>query len=85
MTNANTVIEIIAQITEVDIDKISLSSRFLEDILADSMTRIDLTRELEDEFSIVFRDNETVKVATVQDAIDLVDKEVLQTHGRVVY
>lgn len=51
-------------------------SRFIEDLGADSLDQIELVLAFEEEFGIKISDEEAEKIATVQQAVDLVRREL---------
>lgn len=64
---------------EVDIDRIQESTRFREDLEADSLDLVELTMELEDTYGIRIPDEEAVKIKTVGQAADFVAAHAPQT------
>ncbi|WP_369602403.1 acyl carrier protein [Hahella sp. SMD15-11] len=52
--------------------EVQASSRFVEDLGADSLDTVELVMALEEEFEIEIPDEEAEKIATVQDAIDFI-------------
>lgn len=68
--------EIIAEAMDISKDKITLETRFVDDLGADSLDIFQIVLGIEDEFDIEI-DNEVVEnIVTVQDAVDLI-KNVL--------
>ena len=57
---------------EVDPETISESSRFREDLEADSLDLYTLVQELEDSYGVKMSDEEAVNIHTVREAIDFV-------------
>ena len=57
---------------EVDPDRISESTRFKEDLEADSLDLYTLVQELEDSYGVKISDEEAVKIQTVGEAVDFV-------------
>lgn len=55
--------------------EIYASSKFAEDLGADSLDVVDLVMAIEEEFGIVISDDEIAKLVTVQDAIDHVEQK----------
>ena len=57
---------------EVAPDKISESTRFREDLEADSLDLYTLVQELEDSYGVKMSDEEAAKILTVGQAVDFV-------------
>jgi acyl carrier protein len=57
---------------EVDPDRISESTRFKEDLEADSLDLYTLVQELEDSYGVRISDEEAAKILTVGQAVDFV-------------
>ena len=68
--------EIIADKLGVDAGKVSLESRFMEDLGADSLGLVDVTMELEDKFDVTIPDEDLPKITTVQAAINYVKEKI---------
>jgi acyl carrier protein len=62
--------EIIVEQLGVDEDKITLESRFREDLEADSLDLVELIMAFEDEFGGEISDEEAQKLKSVGDAVD---------------
>jgi acyl carrier protein len=58
---------------EVDEARLAPTASFTEDLGADSLSLVELTLALEDEFDIDIDDEDAVKIRTVQDAIRFVE------------
>jgi acyl carrier protein len=56
--------------------EIKNESSFVDDLGADSLDTVELVMALEDEFSVKIPDEDAEKIATVQDAIDYMNKHV---------
>lgn len=69
----NRVIELIADKFNKKADQISLESRLLEDLGANSLDVVDLIVSFEDEFGIVIPDEEIDKIRTVGDIVNFVN------------
>ncbi len=63
---------IIAEYLNIDDEKITLQSRFIDDLRADSLDIVELILALEDEFDIEIPDEEAEKITTVQEAINYI-------------
>ena len=57
---------------ELDPGKIQESTRFREDLEADSLDLYTLVQELEDNYSVKISDEEAAKILTVEQAVDFV-------------
>lgn len=68
----NKVIELIADKLSKKADQISLESRLVEDLGADSLDVVELIMSFEDEFGIVLPDEEIAKIKTVGDIVNFI-------------
>ena len=57
-------------------EKVTLEAKFVEDLKADSLDHVEVCMALEEEFELTIPTEEWGKVATVQQAIDLVKKMI---------
>ena len=57
---------------EVDPSRIGESTRFREDLDADSLDLYELVMELEDSYGVTVSNEETARIQTVGDAVDFV-------------
>ena len=64
--------EIIVDQLGVDEDKITLETRFIEDLEADSLDLFQVIMEIEDAFNVKVEDVENIK--TVSDAVKFIEK-----------
>lgn len=55
-------------------EEVSSDSSFVEDLGADSLDTVELVMALEEEFGCEIPDEEAEKIATVQQAIDYIEK-----------
>jgi acyl carrier protein len=62
----------LAEELEVDSDAISESTRFREDLEADSLDLYTLVQELEDSYGVKISDEEAARILTVGQAVDFV-------------
>jgi acyl carrier protein len=62
----------LAEELEVEADRIGESSRFKEDLDADSLDLYELVMELEDRYGITVSEQEAAGIKTVGDAVDFV-------------
>jgi acyl carrier protein len=64
---------------EVDPDRIRESTRFREDLEADSLDLYTLVQELEDSYGVRISDEEAAKILTVGQAVEFVLASGIQT------
>ncbi len=57
---------------EIEADRIDASTRFKEDLEADSLDLVELVMELEDRYGVRIPDEEATKILTVGQAADFV-------------
>lgn len=67
-------VEIICNYVEVEPENIKPESRFMEDLGFTSFDFMGMLGELEDEFEIEVDEQEAVKIITVQQAVDYLEK-----------
>ncbi|MDI6772370.1 MAG: acyl carrier protein [bacterium] len=63
----------------VEEDKISPESSFIEDLGADSLDVVELVMALEDEFEIVIPDDQSEKIVTVGDAVAFIESHAKES------
>ncbi|MGB9735699.1 MAG: acyl carrier protein [bacterium] len=68
--------ELIADRLKLDIEQIQTSSKFIEDLGADSLDIVEMIMQMEEEFGITIPDEDAEKIKTVGDAI-----AYLKSHG----
>lgn len=66
--------KIIADKLDIEEDKITPESSFLDDLGADSLDIVELIMELEEEFSIEIPDEDAEKIRTVADAVKYIEE-----------
>ena len=66
--------DIIAEQLEIDPQSITLETRLLEDLKADSLDVVELVMELEQEFDIEVPDDDLPDIKTVQDILTYVER-----------
>jgi acyl carrier protein len=71
----NKVIEIVAEALSVEVDQITPSSNLVDDLGADSLARVELVMQIEEEFDIEISDSDSEKILTVQAIIDYINKK----------
>ncbi len=74
---AQRVIGVIASYAELETGQVSLNTSF-EDLGFDSLDALSLITELEDEFDISISDNEVYSISTVHDAVEVLQRRVLE-------
>ena len=67
-------IDIIVEQLSVDKEKVIAGASFVDDLGADSLDLVELIMAMEEEFDVEIPDEEAEKIATVQDAINFVNK-----------
>ncbi len=67
-------VDIIVEQLSVDKNKVVAGASFVDDLGADSLDLVELIMAMEEEFDVEIPDEEAEKIATVQDAIDFVNK-----------
>ncbi|MCP4668573.1 MAG: acyl carrier protein [Deltaproteobacteria bacterium] len=66
--------KIICEQLDVDEKDVTLEASFADDLGADSLDQVELIMAMEEEFDVSISDEDAEKIATVQDAIDYVNK-----------
>lgn len=69
-----TVKEMIAKQLKVDAASITRETRLIEDLKADSANVMVMIMDLEDKFGIMVEDDQIMKMKTVGDVIDYIEK-----------
>ncbi len=64
----------IAEKFEIDEAKITADTRIIEDLGADSLDLVDMLTIIEDDFNIVIPDEAAMKMRTVGDVVDFMQK-----------
>ncbi|MCS7240579.1 MAG: acyl carrier protein [Candidatus Bipolaricaulota bacterium] len=75
---ANRVKEIIAEQLMVDLEEITEESTFVDDLGADSLDRVELIMEFEEEFGIEIPDEDAEKITTVGEAIAYIERRLAE-------
>ncbi|MGN0778232.1 MAG: acyl carrier protein [Aristaeellaceae bacterium] len=70
----DTVKTMIAKQLKVDEASITRSSRLIEDLKADSANVMVMVMDLEDKFGIMVEDDQILKLRTVGDVVDYIEK-----------
>lgn len=71
--NLQRIVDICVDQLGVDAEKVTLESRFCDDLGADSLDQVELVMALEEEFGIEISDEEAEGIQSVQHALDLVN------------
>ncbi len=69
-----TIVSIISDVSGFDADEITPEKNFFKDLEVDSIKAIEITVAIEKKFKISIRDEDVPKIATVREAVDLVNK-----------
>ena len=69
-----TVRAMIAKQLKADESKITRETRLVEDLKADSANVMDMIMDLEDKFGIMVEDDQIMKMKTVGDVVDYIEK-----------
>ena len=59
----------------IDESKVSLESKFIDDLGADSLDTVELVMAFEEQFGIEIPDDAAETILTVQNAVDFIDKK----------
>ena len=70
------VLKMVAEQLGVKEEDVKANSSFVDDLGADSLDTVELIMALEEEFDTEIPDDEAEKLASVQDAIDYINKNV---------
>jgi len=73
---ANRIKELTIDILGVRHDQVTLTSRFREDLEADSLDIVELIMAMEDEFGAEITDDDAQRIMTVGDVVDYVVKKI---------
>lgn len=68
--------KIIADVLNIEPEKITMESAFVDDLNADSLDVLQIVMEIEDEFDIKIPDEATEKIVTVADAVNEIKSAV---------
>ena len=68
------VLKVIDKQLNKDTSQIKPTDRFIEDLDADSLDRVELVMALEDEFDVEIPEEDSANIKTVQDAVDYISK-----------
>ncbi len=76
MSTMDRIKNVAAELLKIDSSRVSESSRFVEDLGADSMQSIELVAAFEEEFDIEMDEDAALGVKTVGDAVGFIDKVI---------
>jgi len=68
--------KIIAEVLNIDVDKITPDSTFVDDLGADSLDVFQIIMGIEDEFGIQIPDDAAESIVTVSDAVEQIKSAV---------
>ena len=68
--------DIVIEQLGLDRDKVSLESKFADDLGADSLDTVELVMALEEEFDIEIPDEDAEKITTLREAVSYVEQHV---------
>lgn len=74
ITQQSIIAAIIVKSLDVPAEKITREARFAEDLGADSLDVVDVAMQVEDAFKITIHDDHMMKMTTVGDLLDHVEK-----------
>ena len=70
------IVSIVSDVSGLDPEEITLEKNFYKDLEIDSIKAIEITVAIEKKFKISVRDEDVPKIATVKDAVELVEKQL---------
>jgi acyl carrier protein len=70
------VIRTVAETLRIEATSISLESKFVDDLGADSLDTVELVMALEEEFETEIPDEKSEKITTIQEAIDYIEANI---------
>ncbi len=73
-TTFDRVKKVVVEQLSVDANEVTPQASFQTDLGADSLDTVELVMAFEDEFGMEIPDEEAEKIATVQDAVNYIDK-----------
>ena len=73
---ANRVKDIIVEHLSVDVDKVTDTASFIDDLGADSLDMVELVMAFEEEFGCEIPDDAAEKILTVKDAVDFLSTQI---------
>ncbi|MBC8375802.1 MAG: acyl carrier protein [FCB group bacterium] len=76
MSTIDRIKNVAAELLKVEASRVQETSRFVEDLGADSMQSIELVAALEEEFDIEMDEDAALGVKTVGDAVGFIDRVI---------
>lgn len=70
--------KIVSEQLRTDVSKISPSTRFAEDLGADSLDRVELIMKLEEKFGVEIGDRDAEQIVSIQDAVNYIKEHAPQ-------
>jgi len=67
--------EVIAEVLKIDVNDVTLDTRFIEDLKADSMDQFFLIDGLCEKFNLTISDEDARTIKSVKDAVDYIGKQ----------
>jgi len=78
MSTLERIKNVAAELLKIDTSRVQETSRFVEDLGADSMQSIELVAAFEEEFDIEMDEDAALGVKTVGDAVTFIDKVIAE-------
>ncbi|MBT4034419.1 MAG: acyl carrier protein [Candidatus Marinimicrobia bacterium] len=78
MSTLDRIKNVAAELLKVESSRVQESSRFIEDLGADSMQSIELVAAFEEEFDIEMDEDAALGVKTVGDAVGFIDRVITE-------
>ena len=67
----------VSQILNVDLDEVTPSASFVDDLGADSLDLVEMIMSMEEEFDVEISDADAEKLFTVDDALNFITKQLM--------
>ena len=71
--NKTKIIDIVVDKLGVDINKVTLEAKFIDDLGADSLDTVELIMQFEEEFGIEIPDEDAEKILSVNQALEYIN------------
>lgn len=68
--------KVVAEQLSIDLDQVTESASFTNDLGADSLDTVELVMALEEEFGVEIPDEDAEKIVTVKDAVDYINSNM---------
>lgn len=75
MATYDKVREVVVDQLGVSEDEVTPDAKFVEDLGADSLDRVELVMRLEEEFDLEIPEDDALKIQTVADAVEYIEKK----------